>query len=50
MNVFGVLLRAGQVQGQPQDRLIILTHQSVKGCARTLLGLANQIIFERAGL
>src|SRR5579885_228248 len=45
MDVLRILLRARKVQGQSQYRLIILTHQNVKGSAGALLGFANQLCF-----
>ena len=34
MNVLSILFRSGKVQGQPENRLIVLAHQHVKGRTR----------------
>ena len=42
INVLGVGLRSGQVQRQPQHRLIVMTHQDLEGRAVALLRLPDQ--------
>src|SRR5258708_33237549 len=42
INVLGVRLRSRQMQREPQDRLIVMTHQYLEGSAVSLLRLADQ--------
>src|SRR5207302_4770698 len=42
INVLGVVLGASQVQRQPQDRLIIVTHEFLEGGAVAVLRLADE--------
>src|SRR5438477_884058 len=42
IDVLTILLRASEVDGQPQHRTIVLPHQFFEGCGVSLLGLADQ--------
>src|SRR5882762_9853645 len=42
IDVLGVRLRSRQMQRQPQNRLIVMTHQDLEGSAVSLLRLADQ--------
>src|SRR5258707_107176 len=42
INGLGIGLRSRQMQRQPQNRLIVMTHQYLEGSAVSLLRLADQ--------
>src|SRR5437763_1850605 len=50
VDVFGVVLVAGEVQCEAQNLLFVLFDQGVKGDAAARLGLADQLRFRRARL
>ena len=50
VNILGIVLRTGQVQGQPQHLVFILAHQGVEGRAGTGLRLADQVHLVGAAL
>ena len=50
VDVFGIVLAAGQVQRQAQNLVLILAHQRVEGHARARLRLADQLHLLGAGL